>query len=153
MRYRSIAFSLVLTVGAIGAGVGLLAGSSVSSLAQKRDISAGLLAYKVNSHGETYGSGAHVASPSQFPDLIQVQATNGETGYVKKVELLGPAPTLQQVLEYSRDSEGNFVSPPTPATLPVYSSDGTEQIGIFAISGNGGSVNSGSAGAVGRHIQ
>jgi hypothetical protein len=141
VRQKLITLSLVFAIGGIGAGVGLSAGSPVSSVAQKQDVSSRLAAYKVNSHGETYGSGVNAATPSQFPDLIQVQATNGETGYVKKADLLGPVPTLQQVLGYARDSQGNFVSPPMPATLPVYSSNGTSQIGVFEVNGNEGSVN------------
>jgi len=95
--------------------------------------------YSVNSKGESYGSAADAANPSDLPDLIEVQATNGVFGYITKASFLGTPPTLQQVLSYPKDSEGNLVAPST--TVPVYSSDGTTQVGTFDIGGSGPSSN------------
>jgi hypothetical protein len=136
MNRKIIILSVILTIGGIGAGTGLSAAGAFSSSAPKVASTSRLLAYSVNSQGETYGSAAGATTPPQFPDLIQVQASNGVTGYVKKTDLLGPTPTLQQVLNYPRNSQGNFVAPQTSSTIPVYASDGTTQVGVFAASGN-----------------
>lgn len=101
-------------------------------------------AYSVNRHGQTYGSAMGVSTPAQLPDLIQVQATNGATGYVTREDLLGPSPTLNQVLGYPRDSQGNFVAPQPASTIPVYASNGTTQVGVFPV---GGDTASGSLGS------
>jgi hypothetical protein len=141
MKHKIIALSLVLTIGGIGAGVGLSVGGPSSISAKRQTVSTQLLAYKVNGQGETYGSAERALAPSQLPDLIQVQATNGVTGYIKKADLLGPAPTLQQVLGYPRDSQGNFVAPPTATSLPVYASNGATQVGDFEVDGSQSSNN------------
>ncbi len=92
-----------------------------------------VLAFHVNGRGETYGSALKSHSPSQMPDLIEVRASNGLTGYVRKSDLLGPPPTLQQVESYPRDAQGNFVAPTASAAIPVYLSDGVTIIGQFAV--------------------
>jgi hypothetical protein len=45
-----------------------------------------------NSHGQTYGSDAYVASPTESgPDLVAVRADNGAVGFAKREELYVPA--------------------------------------------------------------
>jgi len=101
---------------------------------------------KVNSQGETYGSAAG-DSPTQLPDLIEVSASNGAIGYITKAAFLGTtsqsgtSPTLQQVLNYPKNSAGNLAAP--GRTVAVYTSNATTQIGTFTIgtppaSGSGG---------------
>jgi hypothetical protein len=96
--------------------------------------------YAVNARGETYGSAEGAVSaagpvnPSDLPDLIEVQVGNGVFGYITKASFLGTAPTLQQVLQYPKNSKGNLVAP--SSTVPVYASDGTTQVGTFEIGGN-----------------
>lgn len=55
----------------------------------------------VNEDGLTYGSAASALTPEEEPDLIQVEATNGKTGYVLKKEL--------------SIAEGDYVDNPTEA--------------------------------------
>ena len=38
--------------------------------------------FPVNAHGQTYGSDLYSNSSATDPDLVQVIATNGQTGYV-----------------------------------------------------------------------
>ncbi len=45
------------------------------------------LEYEMNDSGMTYGSSLYATYPEDEPDLIEAIATNGEVGYVKKVEL------------------------------------------------------------------
>jgi hypothetical protein len=94
-----------------------------------------------NSRGQTYGSAAGVSVPSQLPDLIAVVATNGKIGYITKTAFMPTTKslTLQQVLSFPRTANGNFVAP--ARTVPVFTSNGTTQIGTFTIGASGTSGN------------
>ena len=132
MNRKIIIVSMTLTIGGVLAGVGLSATGALASSASRQASSLPNLAYSVNSQGETYGPSLGGVPQLQLPDLVPVTATNGVSGYVKKTDLMGPTPTLQQVLNYPRDNQGNFVGPPTLSSMPVYASDGTTQVGVFA---------------------
>ena len=132
MNRKIIIVSVALTIGGVVGGVGLSATGALASSAPRQASSLPNLAYSVNSLGETYGPALGGVPQLQLPDLVPVTATNGVSGYVKKTDLMGPTPTLQQVLSYPRDSQGNFVGPPTSSATPVYASDGTTQVGVFA---------------------
>ena len=72
----------------------------------------------VNQDGQTFG----VANEHGFPDLVAVIATNGRTGYAYSRQLNPPGPTTLQT------------GPPKLSrapTIPVYTSDGHTQIGVF----------------------
>ncbi len=77
----------------------------------------------VNAKGDTYG----VENDQGSPDLLAVDATNGKSGYAYVTDLDGPQPTSpadavrQQATEQPR------------RTIPVYTSDGTTQIGVFQV--------------------
>ena len=131
MNRRTIIVSVVLTVGGLVAGVGLATTSAVANSVPGQSSTSPNPTYRVNSLGETYGPALGTLPQLQLPDLIPVTATNGESGYVKKSDLMGPSPTLQQVLSYPRDDQGNFVGPPTSSSMRVYSRDGTTQVGVF----------------------
>lgn len=90
--------------------------------------------YPINATGQTYGSLNDSVPPEDEPDLILVQATNGNEGYVLRE-------TLDQVT-------GANVSSPEEAiawqqhqeaaawdriTIPVFESDGVRQIGFFEV--------------------
>jgi hypothetical protein len=132
MNRRLIIVSVSLTIGGVLAGVGLTANGALASSNSSQAPTSPNPAYSVNSQGETYGPALDGVPQLQLPDLVPVTATNGVSGYVKETDLVGPSPTLQQVLKFPRDSQGNFVGPSTPSLLPVYASDGTTQIGVIA---------------------
>lgn len=79
-----------------------------------------------NAAGQTYGV---QGNSSVAPDLIRVQATNGETGYVYSKQLAaldGPAPTSpKEALDWQKAHVGETVS------IPVYLSDGKTVVGQF----------------------
>ena len=82
-----------------------------------------------NAQGLSYGSEAGLL-PSQSPDLIQVVATNGKTGYCRNSDLNPPQPkTLAEAAQWDKAHEGKIT------VLPVYESDGTTQIGVFFMGG------------------
>lgn len=71
-----------------------------------RSISDSLGSYKVNSNGETYGSGLLAQTYGEFPDLISAEGTNGNHGYIRQDDLL------------------SFVSAEDEVNIPVYDLDG-----------------------------
>jgi len=93
--------------------------------------------YETNAAGETYGSAADATSPENEPDLIRAQATNGKTGYVKKVDLDAANGTTaaesfkspEDALRW-QETEGQL-----DHTIPVYDVDGVTQIGEFTVVG------------------
>ena len=132
MNRKSITVSVALTLGGVLVGVGLTANGAIASSTSRQGTTSPNPTYRENSQGESYGPALSGVPQLQLPDLVPVTATNGVSGFVKKTDLLGPSPTLQQVLKYPRDSLGNLVGPSNPSVLPVYASDGTTQIGVFA---------------------
>jgi hypothetical protein len=81
----------------------------------------------------TYGSGLDAKSPADEPDLIQVEATNGRTGYAYKTDLEGPMPSSPAQAIKQQQSLG-------AKTVPVYAVDGTTRIGQFVITPSVGSA-------------
>ncbi len=93
--------------------------------------------YPKNASGETYGSAAISDSPAHEPDLIQAASSDGQTGYVKKVDLdQADGTTAAQSFKTPEDAlkwqegEGSL-----DHVVPVYLSDGKTQIGTFTVVG------------------
>jgi hypothetical protein len=86
-------------------------------------ISATLSPWKTNANGQTYGT----INQNGTPDLVAVDATNGQQGYVYATQLNPPGPTspAQALAEQAANSNGEFI--------PVYESDGTTVIGRFEV--------------------
>lgn len=87
----------------------------------------------VNESGQTVGR-IDGLTPSTYPDLIQVRATNGKLGFVLSAqwnELTGASvstPAEAVAWQEQMDAEGWTVR-----EIPVYESDGITQIGVFPI--------------------
>jgi len=106
---------------------GLVAGSAVAGSILTAADGGMLPAYPVNDAGLTFGSLVDATSPDTEPDLILVETTDGETGYVYKAAL-------------DRASGADIRSPqeaaewkPARTEVPVYLVDGTTQIGVFVV--------------------
>lgn len=92
------------------------------------------LEYPTNAAGQTYGSLSDSVLPEDEPDLILVQATNGQEGYVLKE-------TLDEVTGANVSSPKEAIAwqqrQETAAwdsiTIPVFESDGVSQIGSFEV--------------------
>lgn len=90
--------------------------------------------YPTNSSGKTFGSLLDSNSPSNDPDLIKVEATNGKVGYVYKKALDDADGTTaaqsfkspEDAIAYQRAHASDAL-----VEIPVYSSDGKTQIGTF----------------------
>ena len=83
--------------------------------------------YPRNAGGLTYGSGLQATRPDNEPDLIQVTATNGKTGYVYRTDITAPEPASpQEAAARSTTNQGS-------KTVPVYGQDGTSVIGEFVL--------------------
>ena len=84
-----------------------------------------------NSHGQTYGA----QNSSGTPDLIAVDATNGKFGYVFANQLAAADgdtaaqhfTSPAQALAWQKAHQGKTTS------IPVFTSDGTTQIGVFSV--------------------
>jgi hypothetical protein len=91
--------------------------------------------YPVNQNGLTYGSAAAAPSSDSEPDLIEVIASNGVSGYVLKSELddangSAAAATFKspaEALEWQAARTGKDV------TIPVYDRTGARIVGEFII--------------------
>lgn len=99
--------------------------------------------YAKNASGQSYGSALKATSPEAEPGLIQVDATNGRTGYAKKSELAAAEGTgftsIEEAVKWS-EGEGR-----KDHTVPVYLSDGTTRIGVFIVHGTIGHAEKGTA--------
>lgn len=84
--------------------------------------------YRVNKSGETFGSTADAASPSQEPDLILTVADSGEFGYYRAAELgeRTDFDSPQDALEWQESYR-------PPVTLNVYESDGKTVLGVITL--------------------
>lgn len=145
MRSRRVVIASTVVVGALAAGLfggAAVAGVPFSYSPEGVTAEPGINAmpmpeptYAVNDNGLSYGSSADASSLENEPDLIEVLATNGRTGYVLKRDLDaadGTAATQtfkspEDALEWQR-SRGS-----APVTIPVYESDGTTVIGEFTV--------------------
>lgn len=95
--------------------------------------------YERNGGGLTYGSAADAPTPDLEPDLIEAQATNGASGFVRKAEL---------DKANGSDAVDTFKSPQdaltwqsaqskAPILVPVYDVSGQKVIGEFLVTRNG----------------
>lgn len=86
----------------------------------------------INDSGQTYGVDNGVGAR---PDLLLVEATNGQTGYVvyKELDALTGAnlATLEEVVAWEQSLDSATW---TSTSLPVYKSDGKNKIGEFEVS-------------------
>jgi hypothetical protein len=83
--------------------------------------------YPRNATGLTYGSALRATSPANEPDLIQVTATNGRTGYVRRADITPTEPASpQEAAARSTLNRG-------PKTVTVYERDGVSAIGDFVL--------------------
>lgn len=90
--------------------------------------------YKQNADGLTYGSALDAVSPETEPDLINVVASNGKTGYVLKTEL----DRASGALDFKSVDEALAwqSSRRSVTSVTVYESDGKTVVGEFIV-GNG----------------
>lgn len=92
------------------------------------------IAYARNALGLTYGSELQADTPSHLPDLISAIATNGQLGYVKRMDLYPATPANpQQAL--AQQAAGS-----TSRIIQVYALNGITVIGTYEIQpgGSGG---------------
>lgn len=127
-----IAVACASAAAVLGLGVGSAVGASPGT--PEGPYSATAPSYDKNDSGQTYGSAARATSPETEPELIQVEATNGRTGYVEKAALdaasgAEAATTFKSPEEALRWQEAQRSV--GPVTLPVYTSDGVTVIGEF----------------------
>lgn len=113
----------------LGVGAGSAAGAAINPTSTAP---IPVVEYKTNDSGETYGSAVGVVDPENEPDLIQAVATNGREGYVRKTDLVEPAPASPEEASQLRATLGR--------AIPVYSSDGKSVVGEFVIQPGQGSV-------------
>ncbi|MGE9875778.1 hypothetical protein ACQQ9V_07630 [Hornefia butyriciproducens] len=85
--------------------------------------------YKTNGDGLTYGK--QLENSDEEPDLLEVTATNGKTGYIKTKDVDkyggGNVSTPEEAAAYMESDE--------PIKLNVYKEDGTTVIGFFYLDG------------------
>ncbi|MGQ0630077.1 MAG: hypothetical protein ACT4P1_03485 [Sporichthyaceae bacterium] len=79
--------------------------------------------WKINRSGQTYG----VENERGIPDLIAVEATNGQLGYADARQINGVLPTSRAEAEQFARTEMITVR------VPVYEVDGETQIGEFLV--------------------
>lgn len=88
--------------------------------------------YEVNEKGHTFGSmedsvideGSYEELFDSYPDLIEVVASNGKTGYVKKEDLI---PAEQP----SNPEEAVYAQEQIDKSIPVYNEDESSIIGYY----------------------
>lgn len=125
-RGRSVAGGGLLTVTLMVAALGIsaVAGSDRPG-------------FEKNSNGQTLGSALDASSPSDEPDLIAAEASNGQRGYVKKSELdQATGATIaspDEALVYQQAIDRAIAAGRTVATIAVYAKDGLTVIGTFEI--------------------
>lgn len=82
--------------------------------------------YKLNSKGQTYGTGAAAEVTAELPDLVRVMGDNGVEGYVYAYELIGESPKSPEeavAIQKKREESGE-----TSEVIPVYDSEGENVI-------------------------
>lgn len=90
-----------------------------------------LLEVTTNENGEIYGSELYLDSIGVKADLIYAIGENGVEGYVKAIDLEGPAvETPEEAVQQIRENR----------EIPLYASDGVSVIGRFVIQNNTPSV-------------
>ncbi len=116
-----------IAVLAISLGVlfGLLAFNAVIADKFKDERRTPYPKYKVNKHGETYGSDQYADSLEEEPDLILAEGVGGVVGYLRYEDLFGNLPkNPEEALEYNKRDD-------IPGVIPLYASDGRTVIGQF----------------------
>jgi hypothetical protein len=83
--------------------------------------------YPTNANGQTYGSELSSTSSATDPDLVEVIATNGKTGYAYSSQLNPPAPPSPAAAasQEAANTAGDYI--------PVYAQDGITVIGEFEV--------------------
>lgn len=77
-----------------------------------------------NSKGQSLGSAENARTEDEQPDLIAAYGTQGETGYLKKTDLITKAVSPAEAVAHSDSA---------PRTVPLYAADGTTTVGSFTI--------------------
>lgn len=98
--------------------------------------------FPVNDSGSTFGSLGDATSDESSPDLILVVATNGKEGYVRKGDL-ADADGSTAAAEFKSPEDAiawQTANQGVDHTIPVFSEDGTTQIGEFRVKGPGASL-------------
>lgn len=88
-----------------------------------------------NEHGQTYGSLLDSNSPNDEPDLILAVTTQGEEGYIRKLDLDRETgehvSNPEEALAWTAELESR--DPNIAVTIPVFEIDGQTYIGEFLI--------------------
>lgn len=124
-RLIIIGFTLVagLAVGMIGFG------PTIATAIPNQD-QAPTPVYSVNENGQSYGSALYANSIDEEPDLIKARGVDGNTGYVRAVDLYRDEPkTPEEALEKMRKA-------PSIKKIPLYAVDGKTVVGTFHIKNN-----------------
>ncbi|ABR50166.1 hypothetical protein Amet_4084 [Alkaliphilus metalliredigens QYMF] len=86
--------------------------------------------YKVNSNGETYGSGLQEATLGVAPDLIKARGSNGALGYVRSKDLEPEAANNpEEAIKKQKEKQKNKDT----KKIPLYEVDGKTVIGEFVL--------------------
>jgi len=103
-----------------------------STLPSRSATSTTTYAYPVNANGQTYGDMPRGATPSQAPDLIAVQGTGSQTGYVYNTQV-NAAEIAVQTAPTPQAAQAIIAKYASPYTIPVYLSNGITVIGQFTV--------------------
>jgi len=87
--------------------------------------------YKVNKHGETYGSGNLAATIGYEPDLISAKNEEGIEGYVRSKELFPEYTSPEEALAATKNV----------SSINLYDKDGETILGVFQIQDSIASMN------------
>jgi hypothetical protein len=118
-------------------GIALIVGLAVGSVSVNHVIAStsdnqnkeSAIVYKVNDHGQTYGSSMKCTSQDQEPDLVQATGIDGIDGYVFSKDLNEDlAKSLEEAVALQK-SRG------TSRIIPLYDVTGEKVVGKFEISG------------------
>lgn len=120
------AAGLVIVAAAVAVGINMATTTPTSPASYSGEAETPGYPFPRNDAGQTYGSNMGATSSETTPDLISAYVTNGEMGYVLRVDLRDPNPP--------HDPEEAIASNIRPArTIPVYAVDGKTQIGVFVL--------------------
>lgn len=87
--------------------------------------------YKLNSNGESYGSGAAAVYVEDMPDLIRVLGDNGIEGYVYASEMIGEPPSSPE--EAIKLQEERISKNDIEKIINVYDCEGETVIDTYTI--------------------
>jgi hypothetical protein len=91
--------------------------------------------YPLNAVGRTYGAAGSEVAFDDWPDLLQVEASNGQMGYVDTAllnELTGAnVATPEEAVAWTKQMESETWD---SIEIPVYDFQGVSQVGVFIIS-------------------